>query len=586
MKMTHALNVFCILALSSVSAADTPVVNITALGANGHDYTQGSYSLGFRFTAKKDLNITALGFYDDLKDGIVGNHDVGIYDVATQQLLVSTTVVPSDPLTGFFRYHTLGTPYVLPGGKDYYLMAVTLTDHYYYNTDLNSTEVKVDPAITFVALAVDYSTNAATALHYPSLEDNTAYGDLGPGMLISNPGGPGTGGSPPVITAFASSENPALLSDPISFSFSAADAVATTLTYTLDFGDGSPPATGSFAPATSTAVTHAYTAPSDTLNVTLTVSNGSSTATTSLTQVVPTPASSGLGVTNIADNTTVIDPLDGLAISVIASNGGIILLGIDISSLPVADYDITTVFGDIPGQSTTVTGLRPVHQYIQHGIFVADVKVTDRATGVVVGHGRKTLAISTLETGESQFSTSQVAIRPRVTGDAPSSQISTRSMKGKFVFNGQSTDNVTFSGMLKLPPGLETSKPHEVWFAMGNIVSTTTVDGKGNGVLPGNLPVIKKVKLGYLKVKKGAITVGGEDAKVDLTFNAAGFVASGFDTEGISNKSLDVGKGKKAPRSIQVALLLDGVAYQAQAAVSFSVSNNTDFGTISGRTAK
>src|SRR5436309_3164306 len=99
--------------------ADAPVLDITGLGANGFDYTQGTYSLGWYFTANKDLNITALGFYDDKKDGIVGNHDVGIYDSVTQTLLVSTTVVPTDPLTGFFRYHTLATPFVLTGGKTY-----------------------------------------------------------------------------------------------------------------------------------------------------------------------------------------------------------------------------------------------------------------------------------------------------------------------------------------------------------------------------------------------------------------------------------------------------------------------------------
>ncbi len=585
MKNTYALSVLCTVVLSAVSAADTPALDITGLGPTGFDYIQGSYSLGFRFTANKDLNVTALGFYDDLKDGITGNHDVGIYDVVTQQLLVSTTVVPSDPLTGFFHYHTLGTPYILPGGKDYYLQAVTMTDRYSYNTNLNNAEIKVDPAITFKSIAVYYATSSATALHYPDTEDSSAMGDFGPSMLISNPGAPGGPGVPPVITAFASSENPAFLTDPVSFSFSATDAVATTLNYTLDFGDGSPVASGAFVPGANATEMHVYTTTSSAFSVKLTVSNGSSMAPASLIQMVPAPSSGGLGEKNIS-NTTVINPLDGLSITAIASNGGVIQLGIDINSLPVAVYDVSTYFNDIAGQSSTVSGVRPVHQFIQHGIFVAEVTATNHATGLVVGHGRKTLAISTFETGEMVFDASQAAIVPRVTGNASDPMISKHSLKGKFAFNGLSTDSVTFSGIFKLPPGLNTSKSHELWIGIGNIISFTTVDSKGNGALPGLLPVIKKVKLGYLKVKKGAVTAGGEDGKVDVTFNAAKFVATGFDTEGISASSTDTGKGKKPLRSIQVALLLDGVAYQLPASVNFSTSSNSAFGSISGRSSK
>ena len=185
MKTALWVSVVFLACFSVANAADTPALDITGLGS-GFDYTQGTYSLGWSFMANKDLNITALGFYDDLKDGITGNHDVGIYDMATQTLLVQTTVVPSDPLTGFFRYHTLATPFVLPGGKTYVIQAVTLTDHYALLPN-----TVVDPAITFMGFAAYGSSGSpqSTTLHYPDGTNPTYVGDFGPSFLISNGGG-------------------------------------------------------------------------------------------------------------------------------------------------------------------------------------------------------------------------------------------------------------------------------------------------------------------------------------------------------------------------------------------------------------
>src|SRR5205814_8231350 len=89
------------LSFTPLKAAEEEALDFTSLGG-GFDYTQGSYSLGWRFTANTNAEVTALGFYDDQKNGLTGNHPVGIYDVQTRQLVASTTVLPSDPLTGFF----------------------------------------------------------------------------------------------------------------------------------------------------------------------------------------------------------------------------------------------------------------------------------------------------------------------------------------------------------------------------------------------------------------------------------------------------------------------------------------------------
>lgn len=161
-------------------AAGTPAVDVTGLGG-GRDYYQGeSYCTGFRFTANQALNVTELGFYDDDKDGIVGNHNVGIYDVVTKKLLAKTTVVPSDPLTGFFRYHSLSAPVTLPANRDYFIQAVTFTDHYALEPN-----IVVDPAITFHGFAGDDGFTPSTKLHYPKdVLSSTFRGTFGPSFKI------------------------------------------------------------------------------------------------------------------------------------------------------------------------------------------------------------------------------------------------------------------------------------------------------------------------------------------------------------------------------------------------------------------
>jgi hypothetical protein len=298
---------------------------------------------------------------------------------------------------------------------------------------------------------------------------------------------------------------------------------------------------------------------------------------------VPAPNSGGDGVKSASDDgTTVTNPINGITIQVMSSNGGVIELAIDIDSLDRGSYDASTFFGDIAGRSTTVVSPRPVHQFISRGIFIAKTTGIHRVTGVVGGIARKTLVIGAKETGQT-VPTIRNGRGARVVGDAPSSVISTKTLKGKFIFSGNKNDVVSYTGMIQLPSGLAVSSPHEFSIALGNIVVDTMVDKKGKGIITDRLGTLKKLKLTYLKVKKDTITKGGEIARVDVTFNTAGMVNAGFDTEGIVRSASDAGGGKKAPRQIQIAMLLDGVPYTVLAPVTFTVSSNTSFGSISGR---
>ncbi len=367
-------------------------------------------------------------------------------------------------------------------------------------------------------------------------------------------------------------DNPGVLNTNVTVTLSSLGGDPTLgQSYSVLFGDGSAPVTGFFAANGSADVVHVYTVPGD-YTVSATVSDGISPNSLTLQESIPAPGAPG--EKNVSDNTdTITNPLNNLKISVLNSNGGVIQLGIDVSTLKRDVFNVSTNFDDITGRSSVVMGIRPVHLFTNHGLFVATVSATDPATGALVGKGRKTLALSTRETAETLSANAP-------SGDAPSSKITTKSMKGKFVFSGTKTDAVSYSGIIKLPPGLNTAKPHELAIAIGNIVTTTTLDAKGTAAPKGAL---KKLKVTYVKLKKGSITKGGEEAKVDATISASGLIVNGFDTEGLSATAADATKGKKANRSIQIAVELEGVTYETLAPVTFSVSNKADSGTIAGR---
>lgn len=141
----------------------------------GIDSTNNQWSLGFQFTTNKSVNVTDLGFYDDLRNDLTQTHEVGIFD-NTGELLVSGTVKPKDPLNGFFRYTSVAKPTVLQAGKTFFIAAATGTENY----TLNPTDFFVDPNIKFVSSAF----RASTTLIFPGA--TLASSGTNPGRLITS----------------------------------------------------------------------------------------------------------------------------------------------------------------------------------------------------------------------------------------------------------------------------------------------------------------------------------------------------------------------------------------------------------------
>lgn len=732
---THfALFSFFAAAAAALSAHSqvAPALDVLGLGTTGVDYYQNnSYCLGWRFTTNKDVIVTALGFYDDKKNGITGNHDVGIYDVVSHQLLATTQVVPSDPLIGFFRYHALSARVTLPKGKDYYIQCVSLTDRYANNAP----DFKVDPAITFKGYAGDTGNVPSTTLHYPNGTLSSTYkGNFGPSLLIANPGDPNpndaaaidfakrdtgsdvnqgsfcmgfrfrptqdivlkslgyyddkqdgltqshsvviydaitknavastlvtnadpikgffryhavppvtlqtgfdyfimgdsgldnylrdeksftanpliqmfggafttqaptlgaefptqtdtkppfygpnfeilSSAAPPLIVKLSTPQANILLGRTLNFTLLATGGKpGNPITYTIDFGDFAG-TNGSLTVDTPTVLPHAYNVPAE-YTVIATVTDGVSTVKVQLKIKLPVPNSGGLGTKNPNEKFDFsYTTKDGFKIEVTGSSGGVVELGIKndgfVRAAAESPYSDTTTFYDVDGTSETDTGQNPVHLYTQHGIYIADVHVTNDFTGVEAGHGRLTVLVSKAETGEATTLT-----------DPPGNAITATALSGKFNFSGAKADSVNFAGTIPLPGGIDPGVAHELYIAIGNIVVKANIDSKGKGTQATGPKILKSLKLSYGKLKKGTLSAGGETLGVKCSFSAANLVANGFDTEGIESSPADlVAPAKNVRRSIQVAMLLDGIPYVLKCPVDFTPSKDKKTGSIKG----
>jgi hypothetical protein len=145
------------------------------------NWTNGNWNLGWEFSTNGPVTVKALGFYDDLKNGLNETHTVGIYDSAGA-LLVSTTVLTTDPRVGFFRMHNIA-PQVLPGSQSYFIMGVTGSENYTWITN----GFTVDPSINFVQDA--YFTPFSGVLAFPNGFNATTGNDgyIGPNFSTTTP---------------------------------------------------------------------------------------------------------------------------------------------------------------------------------------------------------------------------------------------------------------------------------------------------------------------------------------------------------------------------------------------------------------
>ena len=168
------------------SAASPAHAQVAALDfATPGEHTQGSYVLGWFFQTNAPISVSALGYYSDA-NGMANSHDVGIYDLLNSTFVATTTVLPSDPLIGKFRFHNLAAPIDLVQGRQYAIVGVTYHDHY----NSNATGITTDPSLSYQGGAWNSTTAAASSLLAPNQTFNGTNYWPTPNFLIGGSGAP------------------------------------------------------------------------------------------------------------------------------------------------------------------------------------------------------------------------------------------------------------------------------------------------------------------------------------------------------------------------------------------------------------
>lgn len=161
-----------LLATPSASAA-TLAIDFTDVIV---DYNSGQdWSLGWEFNVVAPFAVTALGFYDDGRNGLSGSHEVGIYDSAGN-LIVSATVQPSDSLTGWWRFASIA-PTLLPVANGYRIAATMGLENYTWNP----TGFIVDSNISYVT---DRYTESSSLVFPGETGGDGTIGWFGPNFML------------------------------------------------------------------------------------------------------------------------------------------------------------------------------------------------------------------------------------------------------------------------------------------------------------------------------------------------------------------------------------------------------------------
>jgi len=121
----------------------------------------------------------------------------------------------------------------------------------------------------------------------------------------------------------------------------------------------------------------------------------------------------------------------------------------------------------------------------------------------------------------------------------------------------------------------------QIHVGVGNVLDSVRVDAKGKTIGASAQGRLKKFKISFPKTADKPAKISGS---IELT-NAS---AAGFDTEGIQPtlRLTESNLTKKGvSRSVQLAIVIDGIAYDTLAPVLFKLATDTETGKIQTRRA-
>jgi hypothetical protein len=158
-----------------------------------------SYSIGFEFTPTVNITVTALGYYDNgnnyvlgavgypnAGDGLNFSHQVAIYRTSDQSQVAFATVTPADSNGGtndigngnaYFAYHALSSPVTLLSNTVYRIAANTDGGHNLVTWDLlNYAPLAKHTSAPFITTGPGvYIDDYDSVVQYPTAVDNANF---------------------------------------------------------------------------------------------------------------------------------------------------------------------------------------------------------------------------------------------------------------------------------------------------------------------------------------------------------------------------------------------------------------------------
>jgi hypothetical protein len=129
--------VVCLIVPTATAPGQTPGLTGYTGGTAFSSYDGNGDTVGWYFTLASPITLSHLGFWDQDQNGLAGDHQVAIWEAASQTQLVTTSVQAgtASPLTGQWRYEpiaplrlTSGVQYVI--GAYYHANSTGMTDYY------------------------------------------------------------------------------------------------------------------------------------------------------------------------------------------------------------------------------------------------------------------------------------------------------------------------------------------------------------------------------------------------------------------------------------------------------------------------
>lgn len=163
MNRNRLLTIASLLLLLSAGSLSASTIALTGWSEGAAARAASDQLYGWYFDSAIDITITSLGVFDQGSDGLLIPHDVGIFRVSDQVLLVSGTVPGgvAGTLTSQFRYTSI-SPFALSAGS--YVIVMTMPG------DVNDWQMILASAPTTSAPVsyVDSAFGAGSGLSYPN----------------------------------------------------------------------------------------------------------------------------------------------------------------------------------------------------------------------------------------------------------------------------------------------------------------------------------------------------------------------------------------------------------------------------------